>query len=73
MSKHYDKPEKPDGKPERKSYPFPKLSPTGAHRRGPVPKTREEANFEAMQQRKRKEKLPEKYRKYEGKHRKKGT
>lgn len=57
-------------KPERNQYPFPRLRPTGAHRRGPVPKTREEANFEALQQRKRKEKLPEKYRKYNGKHRK---
>lgn len=75
MSKHYDKPgEKPkDGKPPRETYLFPKLQKSGQHRRGPVPKTDEEARFEAVQQRKRKEKLTEKYRKYEGKHRKKGT
>jgi hypothetical protein len=70
VSKHYDQ---PGEQPERKSYPFPKLQKSGAHRRGPVPKTRQEASFEALQQRKRKESLPEKYRKYDGKHRKKGS
>lgn len=72
MNKHYDKPNGESDKetPKREKYPFPRLAPSGQHRRGPVPKTREEANFEALQVRKRKESLSEKYRKYNGKHRK---